>query len=693
MTLASTKGTGETRIVKTVCNACITRCGLNVYVKDGKIIKVAGMQEHPYNRLCVKGYAIPELVHSSERLTSPLKKVDSEFKEVSWDEAFDFIAGKLIDIKEKYGAKAVVVHGGNPFIATQTEKVLRRFTDLYGTPNYTTGGSFCNAARIMGHALTSGPMTYPYYSSETRCMVVWGSNPREAWPLRAEDIYALRGRGAKLIVVDPKAIPLAKEADIHAQIRPGTDCALALGLLNVIIAEGLYDKAFVEEWTVGFDKLAEHVKDYSPERVEDITWVPAEIVRNMAQTYATNRPAATYLGISTDHSTNGIQAIRAIVTLIAVTGNLDIPGGNTYTPGLRQTNLMVRERVSKDRPVDADYPLYSEINFEDTVTPAIEQMITEKPYPIKGLLISGCNAVVTWPNTNKVKKAFEKLDLLLVVDIFMTDTAKMAHIVLPGTTFLERQDLRDYRQCGFASLVLANRVIEPVGNSMEDWKIWAELGKRMGYTEYFLWKDTDELIEYLLKLPAERNPNITLERLKKNPGGVYYAEREYQKYLKRGLNTPSKKVEIYSERMKSHGYDPLPTFHEPAESLLSRPDLAERYPLILITGARTIAYLHSEYRNLPSLRRLVPEPLIEIHPQTASSLGIADGDIVKVESLRGSIRIKAKLTEDIHPQVVSAQHGWSGEDNINYLSDDVERDPVSGYPGFRSILCRVTKAE
>ncbi len=672
------------KIVKSVCNMCLCRCGIDVYVENGKIVKVIGMQEHPFNTLCIKPYAIPELVHSSERLTNPLKKVNGEFSEISWDEALGFIADKLTAIKRKYGAKAVLVHLGQPFVQSHIEYMARRFWDLYGTPNYTSGSSFCYMARTIGHSLTCGTHVIPQYSAATRCMLIWGVNPADSRPLETDEIHAMAGRGAKLIVVDPRATPLAKKADIHVQLRPGTDGALALGLLNVIIAEELYDKAFVEQWTVGFDKLVEHIKDYSPEKIEEITWVPAEVIRNVARMYATNKPAPISLGIAVDHHTNGIQAVRAITTLIAITGNLDIPGGDIYMPKLRLTNLRLEEKVTEDLPVGIDYPLYTKYVREQTVVPAIKQLVAEKPYPIKALVIAGGNPAVTWPDANKLKQGREKLDLMVVIDIFMTDTAKMADIVLPGTTFLERQDLRNYALSGRSLITLANRVVEPIGNSMEDWKIWVELGKKMGYAEYFPWKDSDELLEHLLKPTS-----ISLNQLRQNPGGIYYAAQEFQKYLKDGFNTPSGKVEIYSQTMKDYGHDPLPTFHEPAESPVSQPDLAEKYPLILISGARTIAFTHSRYRNLPSLRRLVPEPLMEINSQTADSLGIADGDSVKVESTRGSIKIKAKLTEDIHPKVVSIQHGWS-QANVNYLTDDEARDPVSAYPGFKSVMCRVT---
>jgi len=674
------------RMVRTICNMCLNRCGINVYVENGKIVGTTPMQEHPFNIPCVKAQAIPELVHSSERLTNPLRKIDGEFREVSWDEAFEFMAAKLTDIKQKYRPESVVAHIGQPFINTHTERMLRRFIELYGSPNYTTGSSFCYLSRVIAHTLTLGAHVLPDYSpATTKCLMLWGYNPTESHPVWADKIHAMLKGGAKLIGVDPRATALAKKADIHVQIRPGTDCALALGLLNVIITENLYDKAFVEKWTVGFEQLVEHVKDYSAERVEEITWVKAETIRDVARMYATSKPATIAHGISLDHSTNGIQAIRAVTTLMAITGNIDIPGGNIFGTRLRRTSFRLKEKMASKVSIGADYPLFSRYVHEETVVPVIDAMLTEKPYPIKGLLVVGCNPVLTWPNVNKVRQGFEKLDLLAVVDIFMTETAKLADIVLPGTTFLEREDIRDYGD-NLPVITVSNKVIEPVGNSMEDWKIWVELGKRMGYAEYFPWEDSDELFSYWLKAT-----NISLDQLRQNPGGIYYAERKLQKYLKDGFNTPSGKVEIYSQILKDYGYDPLPTYHEPAESPVSRPDLAGEYPLTFVSGLRILPYTHSKYRNLPSLRKLVPEPLIEINPETAGSLGIADGDLVKVESPRGSIKVKARLTEDILPKILAMQHGWN-DANANILTDDKARDPVSGYPGFRSVMCRIAKA-
>jgi anaerobic selenocysteine-containing dehydrogenase len=674
-------------VVNTVCNMCSTRCGINVRVEEGRIVDVKGMEEHPVHDLCLRSQAIPELVHSLDRITHPLRKVNGRFEEISWNDAFDLIASKLTQIKKQHGPRALLVHVGIPFVATHTQKIIRRFSDLYGTPNYTTGSSFCSLARTMSYNLTCGGHLCPDYSDDTRCMLIWGMNPEESFPSQANTILGLREKGAKLIVIDPRSTSMAKEADYHAQLRPGTDTALALGLINVLIAEELYDKAFVDAWTIGFDKLVDHVEKYTPETVEEITWVPAKTIMKIAETYAANKSASITLGISLDHSTNGIQASRAISTLIAVAGNMDIAGGNIFAPGFRQTNLRVEDKIARDKPVGADYPLFTKYTLEQTVTPAIDGILCEEPYPIKALLVVGANPVLAWPNTSKVKRVLEELEFVVVADLFMTDTAKMADIILPGTTFLERQDLLDYRNRGFPIIVRTDKAIEPVGNSREDWKIWAELGRKMGYGEYFPWKETDELFAYLLE-----EAGISLDQMKQNPGGFPYAEQKYQKYLENGFNTPSGKVEVSSELMKQHGYDPLPTFMEPAESPVSRPDLAEKYPLILIAGPRTRFYYHSQYRNLSLLRKEMPEALIEIHPETASRAGISDGDMVKVESLRGAMKVKAKLTEDIHPKVLCAQHGWS-EANINVLTDDENRDPTSAYPGFRSVLCRVGKTE
>jgi anaerobic selenocysteine-containing dehydrogenase len=674
-------------IIKTICNLCNNFCGLDVHVEDGRIVRVRGMAEHPLHKPCVKPQGLVGLVYSKERITSPLRRVNNDWQEISWDEALDIICQRLDRIREEDGAKALAVYTGNPFIDGHVAAGLAaRFCSLYGTPNFASCGSICHWAHVIGHSLTlnyNAVHLIPSFAN-TRCIVIWGFNPAQSNIASSAAITSARRKGAKLIVIDPRAIPLAKRADIYAQIRPGTDCALALGLLNVIIAEGLYDKRFVEEWIVGFDRLVEHVKDYSPEKVADITWVREETIEDIARTYAKSRPAIIAQGEALNHCVSGVQTSRAIATLIAITGNLDIPGGTACYPRTKRASFKVEGKVSMEEAISTEYPLFTKFVGNPTAMTLPDVLISQKPYPVRALIVDGSNPVLTWPNTDKVKDAFSRLELLVTIDFFMTETAKMAHIFLPAATFVEGQLVRGYSLRGFPLTVWGKQAIAPLGNSLPDWRIWSELGTRMGYGEYFPWRDEDELSEYLL-----RRSGVSLDQIKQHQGAVLYHLVEGQEDRKEGFNTPSGKVEIYSKTMAEHGYPPLPTFEEPAESPLSRPDLAEKYPLILTTGARVTAFTHSRYRNIAKLRRYCPEPFAEINIQTATALGISDGDRVVVESPRGSIELKAKLSEDIHPRVVSIQHGWA-EANANILIDG-GRDPISGYPSFRATLCRVTR--
>lgn len=682
----------EERIVKTICNMCQLGCGINVHVAGERAVRISPMEEHPLRILCPKAdsQAILEMVYSEERLRTPLKKVNGTFKEISWDDAFDFISEELTRIKQQYAARAFAYNTGNAFISTQTEKVARRFCDLYGTPNFTSGASFCFYARLFAHNLTwdyRGGYALPSWR-QSQCAIIWGSNPTESSIPILPAVNALRERGGKLIVIDPRVIPLAKQADIYAQVRPGTDCALALGLLNVVINEELYDREFTANWTIGFDRLVEHVKGYSPEKVAEITWVPPDTIRAMARMYAQTRPASIFEGVALDHYNNGFQASRAIAILIAITGNLDVPGGNAWPDrGKPFTNLRITDRIHDEDGIGAEYPIFNLFSRERSAMCIPDAILEAKPYPIKALLVHGSDPMRIWPNTSRAKKALDSLELLVVIDLFMTDTAQLADIVLPCASFLEGGSWKDYRTNGLPMVGIGKRAIEPIGSSREDWQIIAELGKKMGFGEYFPWYNVDELFQYLFEPTG-----ITLEQFSEHPGGVFTARPRSRKYLEDGFNTPSGKVEIYSKTLEENGYAPLPIFEEPSESLVNRPDLAEEYPFLLITGAKTRYFTHSRFRNLPSLRQHVPEPLAEINAEAANRLGIEQGDTVVVESPRGNIRLKSFVTHDIHPNVVSIQHGW-GEANANLLIDDAAsaRDPASSYPPFKAAICRVVK--
>jgi anaerobic selenocysteine-containing dehydrogenase len=650
------------------------------------------MTEHPLNQglLCPKGKALVDYVYSLERLKHPLKRGNGGWKRISWDEALDIIAEKLQQIKESYGAHALAIFCGSIGVENyELAAFARRFRGAYGTPNFLSVESNCYRSRILAHQLTFGAFLLEE-PEKAGCVILWGHDPDNSKMPPASKLYQALERGLELIVINPKRTPLAKRG-IHIPIRPGTDCALALGMLNVIISEDLYDKEFVKKCTIGFDKLAEHVKQYPPQKVEKITGVPAKDIKKIARIFARAESASIVQGIcSLDQQINGLQTNRALAILQAVTGNVDVPGGWVNVPFPRLGSLHIK--VDEDPIGAAEHPLFYRLwgrqsPYGQTMYLA-DAILTEKPYPIKALIVTGGNPALTLPDSDKTQKALEKLDFLVVMDLFMTETARMADIVLPACSFLERSGVGYVYAVtsGLPYILLRKRVIEPLGECWPDWRFWCELGRRMGYADLFPWQTDEEVIEHWLKPTG-----LTIKQLaEQNPVGVFFAEKRYNMAQKGEFKTPSGKIELYSPTLAEHGYDPLPVYVEPSQSPVSSPELARQYPLILTTGARILEYTHTQMRNVPRLRQQAPEPIAEVHPDTARKYGIADGDTIAVETRKGRIEIKVRVTEDLLPGVVSIPHGWA-EANANLLTEFEPRDPVTGYTQLKVLLCRIRK--
>lgn len=676
------------RVVPTFCPMCPACCGIEVFVKGGKAKKVAPMLEHPMGFLCPRGKASLEWEYSPERLTYPRKRDGNEWKRLSWDQALDLAAHELKRIREKYGPEALAIHMGNPFIDTSTDVLSRIFAQAYGTPNFSTGASYCNSAMVMANRLTFGFSTMPSGYPNSKCIVVWGSNPVDSSPTQAVAILDGKKVGAKVIVVDPRVSKTVKAAaDLHIRIRPGTDAALALGLIKVILDEDLYNKKFIEEWTVGFDKLPEAVKAYTPEKVEKITGIPAADIREFAGMFAANRPACILQGISPQHSINAMDANRAMTILLGITGNIGIPGSNSYSvkQGFKFPGVW-EESPPPKRIGLKEHPLFVEMYRQNSNNLVYNQILTDKPYPVRGLIVLGCNVLLTWPNTNKVKKALESLDFMMVIDVMESSTTRMAHLVLPAATYFEKDDVKNYDFAGLPMLGMSRKAVEPLGEARSEFEIWTQLGKAMGCEKWFPWQSADELFREITE-PI----SVDYNELREISRGVFYGPKQnLRKYRKEGFNTPSGKIEIYSETLAKYGYNPLPGYKEPAESPLSRPELVDEYPLILTNGGRTVYFTHGQHRNLAGLREKCPEPFLEIHPADARKYDIKDGDLVKVGTLRGYVRLKSRVTEDMLPGVVNMMHGWE-EANANILTDDEARDPITGYTEFRVNLCRVEK--
>ena len=680
------------KLVKTDCILCVWGCGINAYVEGGRLVKVEGMVEHPLNEgvLCPRGEHLVDYIYSPDRLKYPMKKINGGWERISWDEALDTIASNLQRMKDEYGAHALAIFCGSIGVENnELAAFARRFRGAYGTPNFLSVESNCYRSRILAHQLTFGTFLVAE-PEKAKCVILWGHDPDNSRLPLARKIYQALDNGLKLIVINPKRTPLAKRG-VHIPIRPGTDCAVALGMLNVIISEDLYDKEFVEKYTIGFDRLTEHVKQYPPEAVEKITWVSADDIKRIARIFATAGSASIVLGIcSMDQHINGLQNGRVFSILQAVTGNIDVPGGWVNVPFPRLGSLHINV---DEEPIGAtEHPLFYRLwgrqsPYGQTMYLA-DRILDEKPYPIKTLIVSGGNPLITLPDFNRVRQALEKLDLLVVIDLFMTETAKMADIVLPACSFMERSGVGYIYAVtsGLPYLLVRKKVIEPLWECWPDRKFWCELGRRMGYEDLFPWQTDDEVVEYWLKPTGLTTDQLT----EQNPEGVFFAEKKYDMCHKGEFRTPSKKIELYSQTLADYGYDPLPVHVEPSKSPVSSPELAKKYPLILTTGARILYYTHTQFRNVPALRQAAPEPIAEIHPDTAQEYGIADGDMMGVETVKGQIEIRAKTTDDLAPGIVSIPHGWS-QANANVLTELEPRDPVTGYTQLKALLCRIRK--
>ncbi len=679
--------------VKSVCMLCFMVCGIDAYVKDGKLLRVEGMKDHPATRgiLCPRGCHLPDYVYSPDRLRYPMMRDGKGYlRRASWDEALDAVAERLAAIKGEYGARAVGVSVGS----VGAENILisafaQRWRAAFGTPNFFSIEAHCFRTRIMARLFTFG--TYPLSDPDhAGCVVLWGHNPDASEPPVAARLHKLVDHGLKVIVIDPRRTPLAKRG-FHVPIRPGTDAALALGMMNVIIREGLYDKEFIEKYTTGFEELEQHVRDYPPEKAAVICGVPSSDIHKISRIFAGSDSACIEQGInSLDQHINGFQNSRALAILQAITGNYNRPGGWCVNSFARLTDLRL---PVKEEPLGADeFPVFR--SFWGMTSPYGQQMVLPdailegKPYPVKAMIVTAGNPLAAWPDAQKLKRAFEKLDLLVVADLFMSETAKLAHIILPVCSSVETLGLAyNYGlTMGIPFAMLSKKLIEPLGESRPDWWIFSELGRRMGYAEHFPWESDEEVVEHMLGPSGMTMKQLLVE----HPEGVMFGKRVYG--MSQKIRTPSGRIEIYSRSLAEFGYDPLPVHEEPTQSPVRAPGLVKEFPYILVTGARIPEYTHWQMRSIPQLRSLAPDPIAWVHPSTAKEAGIVDGDDVLVETRRGKAKVKASVTEDMMPGIVSLAHGWEEEANANILTELDAKDPVTGYCEFRNIACKIGKA-
>jgi anaerobic selenocysteine-containing dehydrogenase len=718
-----------------------------VHIEDGRVIKILpDREEDETRRLCVKANTSIGLHDHPNRLNYPLKRVgkrgSDEWQQIGWDQAMDEIARRLDNIRNEYGPESVVALGGT--IHTHGDAMAWRWCNLFGTPNMIWLGKNCGEAQVLSDMAVIGyPSMGVMVPGITQCAIFWGVNPAESTPVyNPMDVSwpwlkQAKEMGTKIIVVDPRRTKTAEIADLWLQIRPGTDGALGLGMLNVIINEDLYDKAFVEKWCIGFDQIKALVQEYPPDRVADITWIAEKDIIRAARWYSTLKPATIGWGLADCHIGGGAvkSAVQTKSILRAITGSIGVLGGNFvgYTPMRlnwiknimwdRQFDhpLRKKDNLGADRwPIASvkGYKLYrdamknvhpegfggAQYNMFVSSHAIWKGILTEKPYPVKAVLMQGSNPLLTFSNARTVHKALksEKLALHVSMDFTLTPSNMLADYVLPATDWLERPEMRDF--WGFSDGIQgAKAVLAPMFERHHDYDLWRDLGKRLGQAEY--WPDTLEgMYDKMLE-----SSDTTFEGLCAMPGrALPFDIPEEKPYEKKGFGTFSGKVELVPSVFEKLGYDPLPRYEEPPRSPVSTSELAEEYPLILIAGSRVVQYTHTRFREQEKIRKVYPNPLIRMHPDTAADLGISDGDTVVIETPEGKVRQKAKVWDGIHPRVVQADALWwypelpgkepclfgVWESNINAILPDEEQFfDYAGDNYFRALLCRVYKAK
>jgi molybdopterin guanine dinucleotide-containing S/N-oxide reductase-like protein len=717
-------GSEPGKTVRAVCSHdCPDSCGVLITVDaSGRATRLRGDPSHPVTRgfLCAKVTKYLDRVYSPDRLLYPMRRragapkaslaqgrEADAFERISWDEALDTIAARLTGIAAEFGPESIL-----PYSYAGTIGVLnygsmdRRFFHRLGASQLDR--TIC--AQTGGEALKSvygrklGTDTEAFRNA--KLIIAWAANIHgnniHLWPF----IEEARSNGARLIVIDPFATRTARAADWHIPIHPGADSALALGVMHILVRDGLYDRDYVERWTHGFDRLSERIAEYTPEWVSNVSGIPVADIERLARDYGTTRPAVIRLNYGVQRSDNGGAAVRAICMLPALTGAWKDYGGGLQ---LSTSGAFKWDSDALERP---DLMLASPLGRPARTVNMVllGQALTElggKPEEgpaVHALFVYNANPAAVAPDQSSVLRGLRRPDLFTVVhEQFFTDTADYADIVLPATTFFEHKDVQGAYGHYYAQL--SEQAIAPLGEARSNVWLFSQLGQRMGFPEPCFRDTPDDLIAQALREgdPEHQDPwlnGITTERLQAAGGAIRLRlpgeadGRRFQPYAEGPFPTPSGKIELYSETLAAQGVDPLPEFRPAAES---RHTSDGRYPLEFLPR-KADNHLNSTFANLPAHQGLEAgrRGVLEIHADDAAPRGIADGDAVEVFNDRGTLRLRAHVNGGVGRGVVAARLGWNklaaGGHNVNLLTPQRVND-LGGGPVFYSVLVEVRKAE
>ena len=719
-----TRDKSSTEWKKGLCGICPAGCWVEVSLRDGKLVDIRADRSHPLGMICRRGDHAAEIIYSEHRLRYPMRRTGPkgthQFERITWDEAHNTIVSNLNLIKEESGPEAAAIYTGRGAFelslcdmyqpkgvaVSSASNVLFPF----GSPNTMGVGALCyvSFAMIAPHVTMGRMLVNMFVDMENSdLLVIWGANPAtDSPPLDMYRLEAAAARGARIVVIDPRRTETVTRTGAQwIPIRPGTDGALALSMIAVMIEEELYDEQFAAVWCHGFEELEQYVQHFTPEVTEKTTGVPAETIRSLAREIAGTQGAAPVMYTGLEYSDSGIQAIRAVLTLFSLAGQLDVPGGiglamvGTHFPVNRSTNIEnpdIALAAARDK-----YPVYSHYRGESHAAGLVLSVLQGEPYPIRGLIVHGASLLTSWPETPVWKKTLAGLDFMVCIDRQMTADMAYADIVLPATTMFEIDSYMVYGPI----FRLREKLIEPVGEARNDYLIMAELAERLGYGHLFP-QSEEEMIRHALD-----GSGMTLEDVKEAGGWVKIPTpmMEYRKWEKGGLrpdgkpgfDTPTGLFEIDSTILGDFGYEPLPRYIEPREGPVAAPDVAKRYPLVFNSGARPHTDFRSQHHGIEGLARDNPEPAVELNEADAAERGIQSGDLVQVETPRGAVKFRAVVTDSIVKGAIECNMGggtpvgsvaWQTR-NVNDLTDLANCDEISGFPVYKALLCEVVRVE
>ncbi len=701
----------ETRtLIRGACpHDCPDTCALVITVENGRAVKVAGAEDHPTTDgfLCTKVNRYLERTYSPQRVLYPMKRAGEKgkgiFARISWDEALDTITARFKEIVADNPQSILPYSYAGTMGLVQGESMDRRFFHKLGAS--LLDRTICASAGAAGYKATIGLSmgTDPERFSDAKLILIWGSNPITSnvhlWP----KILEAKRKGAKVIAIDPYRSLTAEKCDEHLALMPGTDGALALAMMHVIVKEGLVDLDYIERYTLGFELLRERVMEYSPSLVARITGLGEDVIVRLAREYATTKPAAIRLNYGMQRHAGGGMAVRTVSCLPALVGAWRDPAGGVLlstsgTFGI-DTNALQRPDLIWNNPRTINMSSigdallgYQRVQHHGNHGAPAETLEPLDP-PVRAIYVYNSNPVAVAPDSSKVSAGFKRDDIFTVVhEIFQTDTADYADILLPATTQLEQFDI--HKAYGHLYLLVNNPAIEPIEESKPNSEVFRLLAERMGFTDSCFRETDEELARQAITSDNPRLKGIDFDELKDRGWVRLNVPEKFAPFAEGKFPTSSGKCELFSESLAKQGIDPLPVYIPPRESVETAPELAKKFPLAIISPPAH-NFLNSSFANLPSFVKAEKEPRLDIHPVDAAARGINDGDRVRVFNDRGELKVKARVTDKARPGVVVALSVWwkklSGDGcNANDVTSQALTD-LGAAATFYDVLVEVEK--